>query len=189
MCLTLQSWLEYCVEVFYPSLQQHVLELIEAGLQGYNRPIASCLQLGLHGRLFLSIVFFHLLFPGGEGTTMWEVIREEWLVNTWYIDWLRFFFFFFSLIHWPFLYHLGKKKFVWSWPGQQSGLIFVPSLTITSEFLLFKTRSRKIRFQIQGVSIASLGFFLMQARERSSKVGYLGGPRWHRQSLEAFPEK
>lgn len=97
--------------------------------------------------------------------------------------------FFFSLIHWPFLYHLEKKKFVWSWPGQQSGLIFVPSLTITSEFLLFKTRSRKIRFQIQGVSIASLGFFLMQARERSSKVGYLGGPRWHRQSLEAFPEK
>lgn len=65
MCLTLQSWLEYCVEVFYPSLQQHVLELIETGLQGYNCPVPSCLQLGLHGRLFLSFVFFHLLFPGG----------------------------------------------------------------------------------------------------------------------------
>lgn len=57
------------IEVFYPSLQQHVPELVHAGLQGHQGPITSGLQLGLHGRVFLCFSLLHIVLPVREKRT------------------------------------------------------------------------------------------------------------------------
>lgn len=66
------------IEVFYPSLQQHVPELVHAGLQGHQGPIASSLQLGLHGRVFLCFSLLHIVLPVREKRTS---VRKDLLIS------------------------------------------------------------------------------------------------------------
>lgn len=51
------------IQVFYPSLQQHVPELVHSGLQGHQSPISSGLQLGLHGRIFSCVSLLRFILP------------------------------------------------------------------------------------------------------------------------------